>query len=88
MSKLKKRIPNRLRKHRKIWGLSQQEVAKIISLNHPSKLCKWEKGTSLPTLKEVLKLSALYKALVIDLYYEFYSQIKEEIKSKRQNNSE
>ncbi len=82
MKNTNKNITNRLRKHRKIIGLSQKDVAQIINLKGLHQLSKWENGTSFPRLENLLKLSALYRTLVNELYFELFKQIRNELPEK------
>ena len=75
-------IPNRLRKHRRISGYKQSEVAEILGLRSTNRLSRWEKGLSLPSLNNLFKLSALYKTLVEELYFDVLKETRKEIEQK------
>lgn len=75
------RIPNRLRRYRRMAGYSQKTVAKAIGLLGTSSLSRWEKGTSLPTLPVVFKLSLLYKTHPIHLYQDLWQELKFSLES-------
>ena len=66
----KKIIVNSLRKHRRLMGFSQEEVKKRLNLKSTSMISRWERGITMPSGDNLLKLSVLYKALVNELYYE------------------
>lgn len=70
-------IQNRLRIYRKSRGLSQKEVAEIISLGSPTQISRWERGERLPNLVQALRLSALYKRLVNDLFFDLFQKQRE-----------
>lgn len=70
-------IQNRLRIYRKSRGLSQKEVAEIISLGSPTQISRWERGERLPNLVQALRLSALYKRLVNDLFFDLFQEQRE-----------
>lgn len=72
-------IPNRLRKYRRLAGYKQKDVAQILKLRCTNRLSRWEQGRSLPSLSNVLKLSALYKTLVEELYFELLKQNRKEL---------
>ena len=76
------RIPNRLKKYRRLAGFSQKEAAEMIGLNNASCLSRWEKGLSIPTLPHIFKLSLLYRTHPIHLYQEFWQILKEDIAKK------
>ncbi len=78
---ISRNIPNRLRKYRLISGYKQHEVAKLLKLRHTNPITRWEKGQSMPSLKNVLKLSILYNTFVQELYYDLFKEIKKEIKN-------
>ena len=62
----------RLRKCRLDSGLSQIEVATILSLKDPTSVSRWERGERLPSPERLLEMSALYKRLVNDLLFPIY----------------
>lgn len=72
-------IPNRLRKYRRLAGYKQKDVAQILGLRCTNRLSRWEQGRSLPSLSNVLKLSALYKTLVEELYFELLKENRMEL---------
>lgn len=72
-------IPNRLRKYRRLAGYKQKDVAQILNLRCTNRLSRWEQGRSLPSLSNVLKLSALYKTLVEELYSELLKENRKEL---------
>jgi len=80
---MKKRIPNSLRKYRKAAGLKQKEVAKLLGLKSQSLISRWEKGISLPKLKNLFKLAILYQTMVDNLFLDFRNSLKEEIKKNK-----
>ena len=65
---------NKLKLHRKTSGYSQQEVAQILGLSSVAQISRWERGERYPNLKYALQLSALYKRLVNDLFWELYQE--------------
>lgn len=75
-----RQIPNRLRKHRLLAGYKQNEVAKHLGMKHANPITRWEKGQSMPSLKNALKLSVLYSTLVQELYFDLFQEIKKEVK--------
>jgi len=76
-----KTIPNTLKEHRQNTSLTQMQVAKKLGFTTAERISAWEKGLSFPHLKNVLKLSALYKTLPTDLYGELFDQVQNEIES-------
>lgn len=68
-------ISNRLRKHRRILGLTQKEVADKLGLKE-KQVSRWECGETIPEFKNLLKLGLFYKALIEELYFEEREKIK------------
>ena len=64
------KFPNQLWKHRKIMGLTQVDVAKRLGINNRSMISRWERGVTIPSVENLLKLSVLYKTLANELYCE------------------
>lgn len=77
------RKPNLLRKYRKVSGLKQSEVAKIIGLTNASGLSRWEKGTCEPSFMNVLRLSLLYQVMAEGFYPDQIQSLKQEIQRRR-----
>ncbi len=67
-----KRIPNLLRKHRRIRGLSQKQVAKILELKSASRISRWEKGSCIPSHVNVVRLSIIYRTMAEALFRDLY----------------
>ncbi len=73
------KIPNSLRKHRLQMGLTQKAVAKKLGFKSPNRLVRWEHGYAFPSIKNLLKLSAIYATLCDQLYRELFTNIKNEL---------
>ena len=76
-------IPNRLKKYRRIAGYSQKEVAKILGFRSTGRISRWEKGVSMPSLKNLLKLSFLYSTLPAELYADLWDDVRKELGTKK-----
>lgn len=81
----KKRIPNLLRKHRKLAGYRQHEVAKMLDLKSANRISRWEKGLATPGLFNLLKLAIIYSALCDQLYYDLIQELRLEIYERKAN---
>ncbi len=79
-----RKIPNELKKQRKISGLSQKDIAKLLGLKTTSRISQWEKGAGMPSLVNVFKLSSLYGVLVDALFIELVRVLRKEMKEKRE----
>jgi len=77
-------IPNCLYKFRKLLGLEQSEVAFLLGLKSHTPVSEWETGETMPSLGNALKLSAVYKTPLDDLFYdirmEFLPELEERMK--------
>ncbi|MBX7109624.1 MAG: helix-turn-helix domain-containing protein [Chitinophagales bacterium] len=76
-------IPNSLKKYRRITGYTQKEVAKILEFKSTSRISRWEKGESMPSVKNLLKLSFLYATLPNDLYYDLWMEVRNNLRKKK-----
>lgn len=79
-----KRIPNCLRKYRRAVGLKQKDVALILDLKSAGMISRWEKGTCLPSLTNVIKLSGIYSVLVDALFFPLIRLIKRKIMEREE----
>jgi transcriptional regulator with XRE-family HTH domain len=71
------RIPNSLKRYRRLAGLSQKRVALTLGLQQAT-LSRWEKGMALPGIRYLFQLSLLYRALPNDLYSDLWQVLKHE----------
>lgn len=74
------RFKNRLRKHRLLMGYKQKDVAKLLGHKSTNRISRWEKGLSMPSVANLIKLSVQYHCLMNELYFECYK----EFQSKRE----
>lgn len=77
-------VPNRLKRYRRIAGLSQKRAARLIGLSNTSALCKWEKGKALPSLPFLFKLSVVYSTHPVHLYQDFWQSLKTDIEKENE----
>ncbi len=82
--KIYKHIPNLLRKHRKVRGLKQSEVAKLLGHKSASRISRWEKGVCIPSLVNVLRLSVLYRVMVDALFADHLHLVREEVRDSEE----
>lgn len=76
-------VPNELKKYRKITGLSQKDVAKLLGFKNTSRISLWEKGVGMPNLLNVAKLSSIYSVLVDTLFIELFRVVRKDVKEQR-----
>ncbi|MCK5125205.1 MAG: helix-turn-helix transcriptional regulator [candidate division Zixibacteria bacterium] len=74
---------NQIRRYREKRCLRQRDVLKLVGLQHPSNLYRWETGDKIPTLKNALKLSAALQCPVELLFLDQFKQIRQEMYPER-----
>ncbi len=79
-----KKISNCLRKYRKLKGLKQKDVAKILKLRSTSMISRWEKGTCLPNSLNIFKLSLLYRTLIDTLFIDLMRKLKDDLRKREE----
>jgi len=72
-------IPNQLRRYRKMRGLKQKEVARLLGLKSASMISRWEAGLCLPSSLNVFRLAVVYRTMVDALFLNFLKVLKNEI---------
>ena len=76
------KIPNLLRKYRKVKGLKEKDVARLLGLRSPSRISRWEKGACLPSLASALRLAGLYGVMVDALFSDLSDSLRKEIRTR------
>ncbi|MHC4270437.1 MAG: helix-turn-helix transcriptional regulator [Planctomycetota bacterium] len=79
-----KKISNCLRKYRKLKGLKQKDVARILKLKSTSMISRWEKGTVLPNSLNIFRLSLLYRTLIDVLFIDLMRLLKEDLRKREE----
>ncbi len=82
MESISRTIPNHLRRFRKQMGLTQVEVATLLGLAYTTRVTKWEQGSSIPSLHNLFKLSAIYHCFPHELYPECFARFVEQLHTK------
>lgn len=77
-----RKMPNLLRKYRKVRGLKEKDVARILNLKSPSRISRWEKGACLPSLANAFRLAKLYRVMVDAIFVDLSDFLGEEIKGR------
>lgn len=75
-------MPNLLRKYRKVRGLTEKDVARLLNLKSPSRISRWEKGACLPSLVNAFRLARLYRVMVDALFTDLADSLKEDIRKQ------
>jgi len=75
-------VANRLKRHRKVRGLSQKDVARILGVKNSSMISRWERGLSLPSTLNVFKMALIYRTMADALYMDLLEALKDEVQIK------
>lgn len=75
----RRHIPNRLRKHRKLMGYTQKDVALLLGVNATDRISQWEQGVTFPNVINLIKLSIIFHVFPTDLYYDLMSVLRKEL---------
>ena len=62
-------------------GYKQRHVATLLGLYDTKPLSMWEKGVAIPSTINLLKLSIIYRTFPNELYYELFTELREELKA-------
>ena len=76
------RVANYLKRYRKVRGLSQKDVARIMGLRNSNRISRWEKGLAMPSAQNVFKLALIYRTMADALYMDILPALKEEVRAK------
>lgn len=85
MEHVRRHIPNRLRKYRKLMGYTQQDVCFLLGVKSTDRMCLWEKGLAMPSVSNLIMLSIIYKVFPTDLYYDLMKILDHELKERKQS---
>lgn len=64
---------NRLKEFRKQAGYTQGQVSKQLNMHCESRLCRWERGISIPSVENLFKLAKLYNVIPHQFYPDLFS---------------
>ena len=68
-----------MRKHRKIFGYTQEYLRKELKLPSASIVSRWENGLDRPNIENLFKLAIIYRTSVDALYIDLKEKIREEL---------
>ena len=60
--------------------MSYKQVARLLKVKHTGTVSEWEKGITMPSGTNLLKMTMLYRMEATQLYPDYYAQLKEELK--------
>ena len=61
-------MKNNLKKYRLKAKLTQKQVAEMLELDCENRLCRWESGQAMPSVKNLFRLCEIYKITPHQLY--------------------
>lgn len=70
---------NQLRKSGRVMGYGQKRIAKYFGNSSPAMVSRWENGNSLPSLRNALKLSILYRQPIDHLFSSLSLEVRREL---------
>jgi transcriptional regulator with XRE-family HTH domain len=79
-----RKIPNSLRRFRRVRGMKQKEVARILGIKSASMISRWEKGATLPSTENAFKLAVIYRTMVDALYMDYLVRLKDELRKREE----
>ncbi len=68
MRNLENKYPNKLKELRIEEKLTLKEVATILHWQSDNRLCRWERGQSIPSALNLIKLSEVYGISANEIY--------------------
>ena len=74
-----RRVANRLKRYRRVRGLSQKDVARIMGFKNSNRISRWEEGLAMPSARNVFKLAQIYRTMADALYMDLLPELKEEV---------
>lgn len=83
-SEIYKRIPNLLRKYRRISGFSQKQVGLLLGYKNGNRISRWENSDELPSALNIFRLSVAYRVLIDSLFIDHIHTVRKEIHAREQ----
>lgn len=68
-----------LRTHRRIWGLTQKELAELTSVRNASHVSKVENGKHTPRLEVVLACQVIFGIPPSDMFPDIYARVEDRV---------
>ena len=70
--------------HRRLHGLQQDYVAALLGFQTATQLSQWESGRDIPSGTNLLKLGIIYNTFPNELYFEYYQELKDQLKGAQE----
>ena|SRR5713101_69999 len=74
-----RRLVHHLRSYRKTFGLSQNEVARLLGSRQGSNVCRYERFRSVPSLQTAIAYEIIFNVRLSELLPDLYAHVKERI---------
>lgn len=72
-------MPSVLRRERRVWGLTQNEVARLIGFRTAEQCSRLEKEIHLPSSEVLLSSAIVFDVPIEALFPRFYTRIEEKV---------
>lgn len=79
---------NYLRKFRRARGLKRRDVAAILGVRDLGTITRWETGKAMPSVMNLLRLSALYRTFADALFPEMARDLKNDLQLREKRAAE
>jgi transcriptional regulator with XRE-family HTH domain len=66
-------------------GYTQKKVALLLGVTATDRISQWEKGHTLPSAINLIKLSIIYRVFPTDLYYDLMKTLRHELEERTQS---
>lgn len=68
MKNIQIKYPNKLKELRKAHNLKQTDISAYMGFTGEERISRWERGQALPSLRNIIKLTQLFKVKIEDIY--------------------
>jgi len=79
---MKQRMPCYLRTHRRIWGLTQRELASLLGLTSGTQVSRLEKSKRTPVLRVAIACQVLFGIPPAVLFPHVYAEVEEQVMAR------
>lgn len=79
---MKQRMVCYLRTHRRLWGLTQKELASLLGLTSGSQVSRLEKCKRAPTLKAAIACQVIFGIPPAALFPRLYAEVEEQVMTR------
>ncbi len=79
MTQIERRVLCYLRTHRRVWGLTQKELARLLGFKSREHLSRIENGKSAPTVESALACQVLFGIPPSAMFPRAYDEVEERV---------